>query len=144
MAMHWTDEIHEAALSIADLVNRSDVDARLLAASGIKLDRALFPLLSRIGMAGAIGTVSLANLIGRDHSTVSRQTARLEALGLVVRVPSTEDARVRQLAPSEKGKALLQKVRLARRKMLERHFRGWTDQDRKVLVQLLNRMVSET
>ncbi len=139
--MHWTDELHAAALAIADFVNRSDVDARLLADSGVKLDRALFPLLSRISMAGEIGTMALANLIGRDHSTVSRQTAKLEELGLVVRVPSAEDARVRRLAPSDNGKTLIRKVRNVRRKMLERHFRGWTDQDREVLVQLLKRMV---
>jgi DNA-binding MarR family transcriptional regulator len=139
--MHWTDRLHAAVLALADLVNRSDLDARLLADSGIKLDRALFPLLSRISMAGEISTVALANLIGRDHSTVSRQASKLEELGLVERVPSSSDARMRHLVPSDAGKALIRKVRDVRRKMLERHFQAWPEHDRDTLVTLLERMV---
>lgn len=141
--MHWTDRLHAAVLALADLVNRSDLDARLLADSGIKLDRALFPLLSRISMAGEISTVALANLIGRDHSTVSRQASKLEELGLVERVPSTSDARMRHLVPSAAGKALIRKVRDVRRKVLENHFQEWPEQDRDELVALLERMVGK-
>jgi DNA-binding MarR family transcriptional regulator len=141
--MHWTDRLHAAVLAIADLVNRSDLDARLLADSGIKLDRALFPLLSRISMAGEISTVALANLIGRDHSTVSRQARKLEGLGLVERMPSSSDARMRHLVPSDAGKALIRRVRDARRKMLETHFQTWPEHDRDALVVLLERMVGK-
>jgi DNA-binding MarR family transcriptional regulator len=141
--MHWTDKLHAAVLALADLVNRSDIDAQLLADSGIKLDRALFPLLSRINMAGGISTVALANLVGRDHSTVSRQASKLEGLGLVERVPSASDARVRLLVPSVAGKALFRKVREARRRMLERHFLAWPEQDRDALIVLLERMVGK-
>lgn len=141
--MHWTDRLHAAVLALADLVNRSDLDARLLADSGVKLDRALFPLLSRISMAGEISTVALANLIGRDHSTVSRQTKKLEELGLVLRVPSTSDARMRHLVPSDSGMALIRKVRDARRKLFERHFLEWPEQDRETLVALLERMLGD-
>lgn len=139
--MHWTDRLHAAVLALADLVNRSDLDARLLADSGIKLDRALFPLLSRISAAGEISTVALANLIGRDHSTVSRQASKLEELGLIKRVPSSSDARMRHLVPSDAGKALIRKVGNVRRKMLERHFQAWPENDRATLVALLERMV---
>lgn len=139
--MHWTDRLHSAALSITDFVNRSDIDARLLADSGVKLDRALFPLLSRISIAGEISTVALANLIGRDHSTVSRQTKKLEELGLVLRVPNPNDARTRHLVPSKTGKALIGKVREVRRRMLEKHLSDWSDQDRETLISLLEKMV---
>ena len=139
--MHWTDRLHSAALSIADFVNRSDIDARLLADSGVKLDRALFPLLSRISMAGEISTVELANLIGRDHSTVSRQAKKLEDLGLVVRVPNPTDARIRHLVPSKAGKALIGKVREVRRRMLEKRLRDWPAQDRETLITLLEKLV---
>lgn len=142
--MHWTDKLHSAVLTIADLVNRSDIDAQLLADSGIKLDRALFPLLSRISMAGEISTVALANLIGRDHSTVSRQASKLEDLGLVERVQSASDARMRLLVPSAAGKALFRKVREARRRMFERHFLAWSEQDRDALIVLLERMVGKS
>jgi DNA-binding MarR family transcriptional regulator len=141
--MHWTDELHAAVLSLADFINRSDVDARLLVESGVTLDRALFPLLSRIGAAGEIGTVALSNLVGRDHSTVSRQVAKLEKIGLVCRVPCTKDARIKHLTPTGKGNALLDKVRVVRRRIMENHFCGWRNHERDALIRLLQKLVIE-
>lgn len=51
----------------------------------VPLDRALFPLLAGIGKFGLIGVVELADRAGRDHTTGSRQVARLEKLDLVQR-----------------------------------------------------------
>jgi DNA-binding MarR family transcriptional regulator len=118
------------------------VDARFLARTGVKLDRALFPLLSRIGMAGPIGAVELAGLVGRDHSTVSRQLARLEALGLVERSPSATDGRVRLLQPSAAGRQMLASFTRTRRKLMEAHFEGWSEQERAELLRLLKKMAA--
>ena len=140
--MNWEDQLHVAILGIANLANRSDVDAHLLRAAGVKLDRALFPLLSQIGLAGEISTVALANLVGRDHSTISRQAAKLDELGLVVRTTSREDKRVRLLTPSDRGQALLQTIGESRREILRRHFSDWTEQDRSQLIKLMTRVTS--
>jgi hypothetical protein len=56
----WADELHVTMLQIVGAVNRPDIDADFIARAGVKLDRALFPLLSRIGIEGPIGTVELA------------------------------------------------------------------------------------
>jgi DNA-binding MarR family transcriptional regulator len=138
--MNWTDELHKAAISIANFVNRSDIDARLLATAGVKLDRALFPVLSRIGLSAGISTVALANLIGRDHSTISRQVARLEELGLVEKASSPADARVRLLFVSSDGKSLLHKIRQGRRRFLERQFVSWSEEELLLLTRYLNRL----
>ena len=53
--------------------------------AGIALDRALFPLLVVIERRGPIGVVDLAGRVGRDYTTVSRQIAKLEGLGLIER-----------------------------------------------------------
>eukprot|EP01041_Mallomonas_annulata_P034379 gene34379-57136_t len=89
--IHWADELHAILLQVSGVMNRSDVDARFLMRSGVKLDRALFPLLTRIGASGPLGAVELAGMVGRDHSTVSRQVSKLEDLGLVERKPSAAD-----------------------------------------------------
>ena len=138
---HWTDELHAILLQVAGVMNRPDVDARFLARTGLKLDRALFPLLSRIGHAGPIGAVELAALVGRDHSTVSRQTAKLEELGLIERRPDTGDGRVRLLQPSAAGRKMLATFARTRRKMLEEHFRDWSAQERTQLLRLLKKMI---
>lgn len=141
---HWTDELHAILLQLTGVLTRPDVDARFLARAGVKLDRALFPLLTRIGVAGPIGTIELAALVGRDHSTVSRQTAKLEELGLVERHSSQTDGRIRLLQPTSAGKKMLAAFARTRRKMIEEHFKDWSAQERSQLLELLRKMVSTT
>ena len=57
--------------------------------SASALDRALFPLLVGIERRGPIGVGDLADLAGRDYSTVSRQVAKLESLGAHIELPGT-------------------------------------------------------
>lgn len=139
--MHWTDRLHRALIAISDLVNRFDVDARLLAASGVKLDRALFPLLARIAMGHVANVRELANLVGRDHSSVSRQVVKLEELGLIVRTSDPEDQRSRQLALSKRGKDMLARIEAVRTEWMENHFAQWAKADRDRLVELMERML---
>ena len=134
---HWTDELHAILLKITGLMNRPDIDARFLEQTGLKLDRALFPLLSRIGVTGPIGAVELAALVGRDHSTVSRQLAKLEDLGLLERSPSPADGRVSLLKPSAAGRRMLAAFAKTRRKLLEELLRDWDTQERAQLLRLL-------
>src|SRR5260370_35373807 len=88
-------------------MNRQQLGAAFLAHADVKLDRALYPLLLPIGYAQPISVVDLAGLVGRNHSTVSRQVAKLESLGLVERHVAADDQRIRLLKPSRAGRALL-------------------------------------
>lgn len=139
---HWTEDLHAILLQISGAMNRPELDARFLSLTGVKLDRALFPLLTRIGAAGPIGAVELAALVGRDHSTVSRQTAKLEELGLIERRQSAADARVRLLQPSAAGKQMLAEFGRARRILMEGYFRDWTAKERTQLLKLLRKMAA--
>jgi len=121
-------------------MNRPDVDQAFLARAGVKLDRALFPLLTRIGLSHPISVVELAGLVGRNHSTVSRQAAKLEALGLVERHEAKGDQRIRRLEPSAAGWAMLDQFAAARRRFVSKRLGGWTDEERSTLLELLNRL----
>ena len=136
----WSDELHAVLLQIHGYMNRPDLDQAFLARAGVKLDRALFPLLSRIGRSHPIGVVELAGLVGRGHSTVSRQVAKLESLGLVERQAAEGDQRVRLLEPSATGWTMLNRFALARRKFLGKRLEGWTDEERLMLLDLLTRL----
>jgi DNA-binding MarR family transcriptional regulator len=136
----WSDEIHAVLLQLHGYMNRPDLDQAFLARAGVKLDRALFPLLSRIGRSHPIGVVELSGLVGRGHSTVSRQVAKLETLGLVERQAAKGDQRVRLLEPSAKGWKLLDQFALARRKFLSERLGNWTDDERSMLLDLLTRL----
>lgn len=142
--MHWTDSLHKSLISISDQITRLDVDARLLSESGEKLDRALYPLLSRINLRDSISVAELANLVGRDHSTVSRQSIKLERLGLILRTHSSVDRRVILLATSDKGRDLVSKIARVRRIWMEEHFKDWSDQDRDLLISLMAQMVEQS
>src|SRR5215468_3796805 len=91
------NQLREALLDITGILNRPQPDAALIAMAGINLDRALFPLLVRVERRGPLAIGELAELCGRNYTTVSRQIARLEELGLVVREAHADDARVKQV-----------------------------------------------
>jgi DNA-binding MarR family transcriptional regulator len=136
----WSDDIHAVLLQLHGYMNRPDLDQAFLVRAGVKLDRALFPLLSRIGLSHPIGVVDLANLVGRNHSTVSRQVAKLEALGLVRRQAAKGDQRVRLLEPSTTGAKMLNQFAMARRAFVTKRLANWTDEERSTLLDLLNRL----
>jgi len=134
-----TDQIHAlhgALLDIISVMNRPSRDEALIRESGIPLDRALFPLLVVIGRFGPIGVVDLADRVGRDHTTVSRQIAKLETLGLVERPGSPGDRRVRNAAVSAKGKAMTDHVDAARDRLGHAIFQAWDPGDVAELVRL--------
>jgi DNA-binding MarR family transcriptional regulator len=136
----WADELHAAFMEMIALFNRPEPDALMIKAAGVDLDRALFPLLSRIGLKAPISVVELAAVTGKNHSTVSRQAAKLEALGLVASVPSETDQRVRYLEPSRKGEAILGRLRVARRKAIAEWARDWDRADREKFLDALKMM----
>jgi DNA-binding MarR family transcriptional regulator len=136
-------QLHDAMMDLVGVINRPEPDARLIAEAGIPLDRALFPLLVRIERKGPIGVVELADLAGRDHSTVSRQVAKLESLGLVERRPGKTDKRVREAVVSPKGRAMTDALDAARQRLQGPILAKWSAQDRKDLVRLMRKLADE-
>lgn len=139
-------EIHtlrEALLDLTGVLNRPQPDAALIATAGIDLDRALFPLLVRIERRGPLGIVELAELAGRDYTTVSRQVAKLETLGLVQREASPEDRRVRAAAITAEGKKMTDALDAARQKLVSGLLSHWEKEDVATLAHLLRRLADD-
>src|ERR1700724_1153447 len=110
---HISDQIrdlHGALIDIVSVMNRPDRDEMMVRKAGISLDRALFPLLVLVQRRGPIGVVDLAGRVGRDYTTVSRQVAKLEELGLVRRQPGAADRRVRETVVTPNGKSMTDAV----------------------------------
>jgi DNA-binding MarR family transcriptional regulator len=131
--------LHGAVLDIVAAMNRPQRDELLIRAAGIPLDRALFPLLVGIERFGPLGVVDLADRVGRDYTTVSRQVARLESLGLVSRHAGAADRRVREAAITPKGRAMTDRVDAARERIGRAVFRTWNPDDIDALVRLLRK-----
>src|SRR5580700_10405425 len=121
--------LHEALIDIVSIMNRPQRDEVMVREAGIALDRALFPLLVVIERRGPVGVVDLAERIGRDYTTVSRQVAKLESLGLVKRHAAAADRRVSEATVTAKGKAMTDAVDRARERLVGGMFTTWQDHD---------------
>lgn len=136
-------ELRGALMDITGVLNRPQPDAALIAAAGIDLDRALFPLLVRIERLGPIGIVELSELVGRDHSTVSRQIAKLDSLGLVSRCPSPQDGRVKAAVITDQGRVMTDALDSARQKIIEKMLSDWKKEDVRELARLLRHFADD-
>jgi DNA-binding MarR family transcriptional regulator len=132
-------ELHRAVLEILGAMNRPQRDEALMKEAGIRLDRALFPLLVGIERFGPIGIVDLAERVGRDYTTISRQVAKLESLGLAQREESPADRRVREAVITPKGKAMTDLIDAARERIGRAVFVTWEPRELDELVRLMRK-----
>ena len=132
--------LHGAMVDILGVMNRPQRDAMMVEEAGISLDRALFPLLVGIGRFGPIGVVELADRVGRDYTTVSRQVAKLERLGLVERRAAQTDQRVREASITDKGREMTGAIDKARDRIISAMLADWLPEDIEVLARLMRRM----
>lgn len=135
-------DLHRSLIEIVSEMNRPERDAAMLAKAGLTLERALFPLLVLIERLGPIGVVELGDRVGRDHTTVSRQVARLEELGLVERRAGAVDRRVREAVITPAGKRATNAVDAAREQLALQLFRNWEMRDFDHLVRLMRMFAS--
>jgi len=121
------DELFQSLFQIVTFFNRPKQDKVLLKAAGVTLDTALLPIVVRVGMQKKLGIVELADQLGRDHSTVSRQIDKLQAMGLVEANAAKSDGRVREVGLSKNGTAVLARLTKARRALMQEALAGWSD-----------------
>lgn len=136
------DALASALLDLMGCMNSPRQDEILLREAGVSLDRALFPLLVCLSRSSGLSIAELADQMGRDSSTISRQITRLEALGFVLRRPGTEDLRVREAAITPAGTRMIEAIVQARRRLLTRLLQEWTEEERQNLPELLQKLVT--
>jgi DNA-binding MarR family transcriptional regulator len=141
--MYDTSNIDALAAALLDLMgcmNSPRQDDVLLREAGVSLDRALFPLLVCLNRAPALGVGELADLVGRDASTISRQIAKLEELGLVKRRASKEDLRIKEAIITRSGTRTIEAIVQARRHLLSQLLHDWTEEERSSLPRLMQKL----
>lgn len=132
-------DLHRSLITIVSVMNRPKNDERLIAEAGVQLDQALFRLLVMIERVGPIGVVDLADRLGRDYTTISRQVAKLERMEMVMRHANPEDHRMRKTVVSSKGKAVTDKLDQARERLARGIFQDWAAEDVADLVRLMRK-----
>ncbi len=137
------NQLRDALLDLMGVLNRPQPDAALISMARVDLDRALFPLLVRVARKGPLGIGELAELCRRDYTTVSRQVTKLEGLGLVRRQLNGEDARIRDVVITRKGRAVSSALDGAREKLMESVLAGWSNEELAELSRLLRRLADD-
>ncbi|QWT20253.1 MarR family winged helix-turn-helix transcriptional regulator [Bacillus sp. NP157] len=132
--------LHGSLIRIVSVMNRPQGDETLIREAGIRLDRALFPPLVLIDRLGPIGVVELAERVGRDYTTVSRQVAKLETLGLVTRQAQAADRRIRESVITADGKVMIDALDAARERIARQAFEQWEGKDFDDLVRLTRKL----
>jgi DNA-binding MarR family transcriptional regulator len=135
-------ELHSALIDIVSVMNRPQRDEAMVREAGISLDRALFPLLVMVERLGPIGVVDLADRVGRDYTTVSRQVAKLRTLGLVDRQENAADRRSRETLITPAGKAMTDRVDEARERMGLAIFESWPSDEVDQFVTLMRKFAT--
>ena len=129
-------EFHGELLDIIGVMNQPVRDEQLLQAAGVQLDQILFPLLVAIGRCGPVGVVELADNLGRDYTTVSRQVKKLEAQSLAHKQPNAQDRRISEVTLSEQGRAIFDAIAVARQKLMNQVLATWSPEEVAALFRL--------
>ena len=77
------------------------------------------PLLVLTQRRGPLGVGELADWVGRDYTTASRQVAKLGSLGLIARRAGKTDRGVTEAVVTEKGWAMSEMLDAARERLRE-------------------------
>ncbi|WP_136706118.1 MarR family transcriptional regulator [Agromyces sp. H66] len=114
-------------------------DSRARAAAA---DAARFRYLDALDETGDGRSISeIADAIGIDRPRASRLTTELLADGLIRRTTAPDDARYARIELSADGKEIVDRVHDARRRNVTEALAGFTDQEARVLAELLDRFV---
>lgn len=116
--------------------------AGALRAAGINghLERSAYLLLTILSEQGATSVNALAERLGLNASTITRQVDAMAATGLVERVRHPDDGRVTLVAATERGLRAFAESRAARSRFYDAVTDAWPEQDRRDLARLLTRL----
>lgn len=125
--------IHDAARLLR---RRFDQEARHLDMTSAQLQ-----IVGRLAFNEGISQAQLAGLLDMEPITVSRHVDRMEAAGLVERAPDPQDRRVRLLNLTDKGRALLPRMRKLALAIMDEAQDGLSERERETLLNCLERVV---
>jgi DNA-binding MarR family transcriptional regulator len=117
--------------------------ARQAAAVGAVVTRAGYAALRSLSDHGRLGVRELADASAMDAATASRQIQQLVDAGLVSRSAAEDDARASVLSLTPRGSAVYERIVRHRLAYLADVLEGWSEDDRAVLLGLVERLVAD-
>lgn len=133
------NEIFEALFEIVTFFNQPQQDRHLLQQADVPLEPAALPIVVRVGRQPGISIGQLADQIGRNHSSISRQVDKLMTAGWL---QETErgDQRVRQVELTPQGQRGLMQIKVARETAFREKLTDYSNNDRAELARVLQQL----
>ena len=135
-------QIERGLSTIVRWGNLPRVRERFTAVAGMDLERASYAVLFRLE-EGPARLSDLAQRVGVDISTLSRQVHHLEDAGLVGRSVMEEDRRAALLSVTDEGRDFVRRIRAAKRAAITEMLEHWTPDERAELGRVLGRLANE-
>jgi DNA-binding MarR family transcriptional regulator len=104
-----------------------------------ELDRSSYVLARTLATAAPVSINGLAELVGLDATTVTRQVATMETEGLVRRKRHPQDRRVSLVELTALGRRRMDAVRAVRESRITELVGDWSDDERAAFGRLLGR-----
>jgi len=137
-----TDDHHALAdveVEVAILFRRADTSRSVVVPTG-PLERSAYQILLVLDRQGALNINALAQVLGLDASTITRQVVAMERADLVERHRDDEDRRSVVVRMTAHGGQELADHRSARAELYGRVLAEWDDEDRAALAAMLHRL----
>jgi DNA-binding MarR family transcriptional regulator len=135
------DAIGTIELELIKLVRHLETFARR-SSLYVRVDRAGYLAMRVLDGLGPVSTNALAQALGLDASTVTRQVTALERGGLVARRPDPADGRSSTITLTPEGRQSMREVEQERRRRIEALVRDWDDAEQAGLADALTRLNS--
>ncbi|MFC9503814.1 MarR family winged helix-turn-helix transcriptional regulator [Streptomyces sp. NPDC057002] len=136
-------EIEQALTRITYLAGRARQHERLMAESGLSLDRAAAAILRHVAESEPLRPGVLAARLSVEASHVTRQLRHLERAGYVTRVPDPDDRRAQRVRLTEAGLAAAERMQRVRRQGMELALAAWSPEELRQLATLFHRLVDD-
>ncbi|KAE9560149.1 MarR family winged helix-turn-helix transcriptional regulator [Companilactobacillus bobalius] len=134
------NQLIESLVSIVSFFNRTDRDQAFIKQAGVDLEAVSFNNNPTIGRMQPTNVSDLANLLGKSHSSVSRQIDKLERKQLVTTKDGEQDARVRSIVLSESGEKLKKILDQTRVEMIDSALKDWSEDEKRALLDNLDHL----
>ncbi|KRN98004.1 MarR family winged helix-turn-helix transcriptional regulator [Companilactobacillus kimchiensis] len=134
------NELIKSLVSIVSFFNRTDRDQAFVKSAGVDLEATSFQLFVTIGRMQPTNVSDLANVLGKSHSSVSRQIDKLEKKQLVTTQDASNDARIREIKLSVDGERITKIINQTRLANIQTVLADWSDSEKETLVTSLNHL----
>jgi DNA-binding MarR family transcriptional regulator len=135
--------IERALNRISCLNSRARQHDRLMAMSGLRLDRAAVALLRQMVDSGPMRPGELAARLEVEASHITRQVQQLRKAGYVSRAPDPDDRRAKRIELTPAGRDAIDRIRVTSSRGMQMALAEWTPAELQRLAALFRGMVDD-